>query len=374
MVVYVSPAEMNGGILQFSTSIARETGAMTDCRLFLPDVVDKSLYQDIADKVVPYVKAKTLQGNSKEILSVARQIMSFSPDIVIFVEDSILMQQLNRVLNKNNVKTAMVVHDVQHHPYRKMGLRRVLVDVLRRRMMRNTIKHIDKIILLSVNSEEAFRREYKAENTVVFRLPAHVPTVLPQKPSEIENGEKDFLLFFGRIDKYKGVNTLCHAYSALPEDYKAETGLVIAGNGQLSEEESQLIQSERCITPIIRFISDEEMVWLFQNAHGVVLPYTEASQSGVLPIAYKFGKLVIVSDLRGLTENVVEKNTGYVFRTTDELSELLLLVKQSDAGAMKLYIEKYFEENFSWKKNIKKLFGLIGVEVEWCSHSADIEC
>ena len=363
MVVYVSPAEANGGILQFSTSIARETGALTDCRLFLPDVVDKSLYQDIADDVVPYGKVKTLKGKSKEILSLAKQIMSFSPGIVIFVEDSILMQQLNRILNQNDVKTAMVVHDVQHHPYRKMSVRRVVVDVLRRRMMKNTTKNIDKIILLSSNSEEAFRREYKAENTVIFRLPAHVPTVLPKKPLEIENDEKDFLLFFGRIDKYKGINILCRAYSVLAEEYKAETGLVIAGNGYLSEEESKLIQSECHITPIIRFISDDEMVWLFHNAKSVVLPYIEASQSGVLPIAYKFGKSVIVSNLHGLTENVVEKKTGYVFRTMDELSELLLQVIQSDPGEIKLYIEKYFEENFSWEKNIKKLFSLLGVKV-----------
>lgn len=372
MVVYVSPAEVNGGILQFSTSITRETGALTDCRLFLPDVVDKSLYQDIADNVVPYVKVKTLKGNSTGILSVARHIMFLSPDIVIFVEDSILMQQLNGILNQNAVKTAMVVHDVQHHPYRKMGARRVLVDIIRRRMMRNTIKHIDKIVLLSANSEEAFRREYKAENTVVFRLPAHVPNVLPKKPLEIENEGKKFFLFFGRIDKYKGIDTLCRAYSKLTEEFKAETGLVIAGNGQLSEEESQLIQSECHITPIIRFISDEEMIWLFQKAVSVVLPYIEASQSGVLPIAYKFGKPVIVSNLRGLTENVVEKKTGYVFRTMDELSESLIQVEQSDPEAMKLYIEKYFEENFSWKKNIKKLFSLIGVEVGQRNHSTDI--
>ena len=65
MVVYVSPAELNGGILQFSTSIARETRTLTECRLFLPNVVEECLYRDIADSVVPYVKVKTLKGNRK---------------------------------------------------------------------------------------------------------------------------------------------------------------------------------------------------------------------------------------------------------------------------------------------------------------------
>lgn len=359
MVVYVSPAELNGGILQFSTSIARETRALTDCRLFLPDVVEKSLYRNIADCVVPYTKAKTLKSSSQEILHVAEQILAFSPDVVIFTEDSILMQQINKILNQNAVKTAMVVHDVQHHPYRKMGARRILVDVLRRRMIRKTIKHTDKIILLSANSDEAFRKEYKAKNTVVFRLPAHIPEAVPQKPSEIGDEEKNFFLFFGRIDKYKGIDTLCRAYSTLTEDLKAKTELVIAGKGQLSEEESRLIRSECHITPIIRFITDSEMVWLFRNAVSVVMPYTEASQSGVLPIAYKFGKPVVVSDLRGLTENVIEEKTGYVFRTLEELSDILRRFTHADFSMTKTAISEYYQKNFLWKNNLERLFRVI---------------
>lgn len=363
MVVYVSPAELNGGILQFSTSIARETKALTDCRLFLPDVVEESLYRDIADCVVPYVKAKTLKGNSKEILCVAEQIMSLLPDVVIFTEDSILMQQLNKILNQNAVRTAMVVHDVQHHPYRKMGARRILVDVLRRRMTRKTIKCTDKIILLSANSEEAFRKEYGAKNTVVFRLPAHVPETVPQKPLEIGDEEKNFFLFFGRIDKYKGIDTLCRAYSALAEDLKAKTGLIIAGKGQLSEEESRLIQSECRITSIIRFITDSEMVWLFQNAVSVIMPYTEASQSGVLPIAYKFGKPVVVSNLRGLTENVIEEKTGYVFRSVEELSEILRRFNSADFSVSETAISEYYQKNFLWKNNLEVLLKLLCVRI-----------
>ena len=53
MIVYVSPAEMNGGILQFSTSIARETRAFRKCKLFIPNVVDSKLFEDISEDVLP---------------------------------------------------------------------------------------------------------------------------------------------------------------------------------------------------------------------------------------------------------------------------------------------------------------------------------
>ena len=234
-----------------------------------------------------------------------------------------------------------------------------MIDVLRRQMIRKTIKRTDKIILLSVNSEEAFRKEYKTENTVVFRLPAHAPEAVPQKPSEIAGEKRNFFLFFGRIDKYKGIGTLCKAYSALTEDLKEKNELIIAGKGQLSEEELSLIQSERHIIPITRFITDGEMVWLFQNSLSVIMPYIEASQSGVLPIAYKFGKPVVVSDLQGLTENVLEEKTGYVFRTVEELTEILRRFGCADIPIQKEAIDEYYRDNFLWKNNLEKLFRVI---------------
>lgn len=365
MIVYVSPAEINGGILQFSVSITRETAALTACRLFLPDAVDKNLYRDIAGETVCYPKVKTLRGNCREIRQIAGEIMALSPDVVIFVEDSVLMQQLNAILTRNKVKTAMVVHDVLHHPYRKMRTRAVLVDMLRRQMTKKTVKHCGRMILLSHNSETQFREKYGVRNTVVFRLPAHVPETPPQTLPELTGIEGNYFLFFGRIDKYKGIGRLCRAYSALPEELKGKTGLVVAGKGQLSEEETALVQSDPHICLIRRFIGDGEMIWLFQQASAVVMPYIEASQSGVLPIAYRFGKPVIVSDLPGLTENVSDGQTGCIFRTEEELTQILRrFATAADAVPGEGEIRRYYEEHFLWKNNLTELFAALNVETK----------
>lgn len=95
------------------------------------------------------------------------------------------------------------------------------------------------------------------------------------------------------------------------------------------------------------------MVWLYQHACGVILPYIEASQSGVLPIAYHFGKPVIVSEQPGLLENVLLNKTGYSYHsladftsTLKELSKHLLL--EDD-------IKEYYEQTMDWDKNIKNM-------------------
>ena len=361
MIVYVSPAEMNGGILQFSTSITRETRKLRECKLFLPNVVDSKLFEDISEDVVTYKKVKTLKKNDKGIYDIAKQIMSFSPSTVIFLEDSILMQQINEILYKAGINTAVVIHDIQHHPYRNMSARKIAVDLIRRIMTRRTIKMCTRIILLSKNSEEAFRNEYKSDNSVVFRLPAHVPNAQPEAPTELGDDINQFFLFFGRIDEYKGINRLCSAYSALPEEVKRASKLVIAGKGNLSDEEQGLIKADSNIHLISRFIEDSEMVWLFQNSKAVIMPYIEASQSGVLPIAYKFGKPVIVSNLQGLTENLSIDKTGCVFDTVDELKEILCQFDKDNFSEQEIL--DFYQTNYSWESNLENLLGVFQTEV-----------
>ena len=356
MIVYVSPAEMNGGILQFSISMARETKKLRDCKLFLPDTVESKIYEDISENIVTYNKVKTLKNNDKRICGIVKKIMSFSPEAVIFLEDSILMQQINRILNKAGISTAMVIHDIRHHPYRNMGTRRIAVDIVRRIMTRKTIKECTRIILLSKNSKLAFKDKYKSDNTVIFRLPAHMPNAQSEIPAELKNNSENFFLFFGRIDKYKGINILCSAYSSLQKNVKCRNKLVIAGKGNLSDEELRLINEDPDILLINRFIEDGEMVWLFQNSAAVIMPYVEASQSGVLPIAYKFTKPVIVSDLRGLTENVLQNKTGYIFNTTDELKEILCHFDTNDFSQQD--IAEFYQRNFSWENGLENLFDI----------------
>jgi glycosyltransferase involved in cell wall biosynthesis len=69
-----------------------------------------------------------------------------------------------------------------------------------------------------------------------------------------------------------------------------------------------------------RYIPDEEAAQLFIDADIVVLPYVEASQSGVLAIANAFGKAVIVTDVGELGRVVVDGVSGLVVPPADERS------------------------------------------------------
>lgn len=354
MIVYVSPAEINGGILQFSITMLEQTLSFADCLLFLPDSVDISVYSNLEKKIILYKKIKTVNSRNKAIKNLAEMIATKNPDKIIFLEDSLLMQQLNNIL-RSKFCSAIVVHDVIQHPYRNTDMRNMIVEFLRRFWMKRTVSKNNRIILLSDNSKTYFDNLYKNSraNTFCMRLGAHVPDAVPTKPTSSSELKESFFLFFGRIDKYKGIENLCNAYNHLPEEFRDRVHLVIAGKGVFSSQEKAYIEANNQIHTLNRFITDGEMNWLFENCVTVVLPYIEASQSGVLPIAYHFSKPVIVTDQPGLSENVIDGKTGYIVHNVVEMSEKLQCILGEGYEQMIDNVRKYYKKRFTWKENIQ---------------------
>ena len=76
-----------------------------------------------------------------------------------------------------------------------------------------------------------------------------------------------------------------------------------------------------------RWISDEERAAAFQHARVVVLPYVEATQSGVVPIAYAHSKPVVVTRTGGLPDVVDDGITGLLVEPKDEIGLAHAVVK-----------------------------------------------
>lgn len=115
------------------------------------------------------------------------------------------------------------------------------------------------------------------------------------------------LLFLGRILAYKNLPLLVEAVELL----KAEgvpIRLGVAGSGSIDGLQSRLDSLEAEV--INRWIDDEEISLLTARYDAVVLPYVEASQSGVAAVA--FGNCMPVVALRagGLGEQVISGKTG----------------------------------------------------------------
>lgn len=117
-------------------------------------------------------------------------------------------------------------------------------------------------------------------------------------------------LFFGRIEHYKGIGILVQAYQKLEEKYPDKVTLTIAGKGSL-EEVQNLIGRLKYATIMNYMIPDEQVADLFDGKQVItVLPYLDATQSGVIPTAQMFDSLIIASDSGALREQLDDGEAG----------------------------------------------------------------
>lgn len=118
------------------------------------------------------------------------------------------------------------------------------------------------------------------------------------------------LLFYGRLLPYKGIDILLEAYTRFIKSYK-NVQLSIYGAGYLQSYTALLA---RCPNLIIknRWIDDSEIPSMLQNSDILLLPYRQASQSGIVALAAYFGVPVICTDVGSLAEQVKHEQTGLV--------------------------------------------------------------
>lgn len=127
-----------------------------------------------------------------------------------------------------------------------------------------------------------------------------------------KTGDRAFrLLMFGRIFAYKGLEFLIRAEAELANSLP-DLRVTIAGRGDDPRMFSALMGNPGNYDIRNRFIDDAEVAQLFVDADAVVLPYTEASQSGVLNVAAAFGKPVIATDVGELGSTVRSNRLGIV--------------------------------------------------------------
>ena len=125
----------------------------------------------------------------------------------------------------------------------------------------------------------------------------------------------NYVLFFGFIRDYKGLDLLLKAFAEEPLK-KMPLKLLVAGEFYTSPEPYHEIIRKYSLQDWVilsnDFIPDSEVAAYFCAADLVVQPYKSATQSGVTQIAYHFNKPMIITNVGGLSEFVPDGKVGYV--------------------------------------------------------------
>ena len=166
--------------------------------------------------------------------------------------------------------------------------------------------------------------------------------------------DKNYVLFFGLIRDYKGLDLMLDAWDLLRRNGSAENKKLIIAGEFYTDKTKYLRQIERLnigddIILHDRFIKDEDVKYYFSAADVLMQPYKSATQSGVSQIAYQFEVPMIVSDVGGLAEIVPDGRVGYVIEP-DAPAIADAIEKIYRNGTLKQMIENMTVEKqkFSW--------------------------
>ena len=167
--------------------------------------------------------------------------------------------------------------------------------------------------------------------------------------------EERILLFFGYVREYKGLKYLLQAMPEIcSEDKKVK--LWVVGEFGADRENYQNLICELKIEDQVQvhdsYTPDREVEKYFAAADLVVLPYTSATQSGIVQIAYGFTKPVIVTNVGGLPDVVEDGSTGYIVEpeNPEEIAEAVVrFFRENQAEKMQENIEKE-ADRFSWER------------------------
>ena len=205
-------------------------------------------------------------------------------------------------------KMILTVHD----PFPHTGLDTRIVR-LRRKVAFRCVPHF---IILNKAQREKFLSFYHLPSSAVIDSRLSCYTYLNMVEQDMTTvPEQKYILFAGKISKYKGVEYLLEAMKKVHDTFP-DIKLVVAGGGKYHFDISGY-----AALPYIdirnRFIPDEELVALMKKTQFMVCPYTDATQSGVIMSSFTFGTPVIATRVGGLPEMLGNGKYGMLVKEKD---------------------------------------------------------
>jgi glycosyltransferase involved in cell wall biosynthesis len=283
--------------------------------------------------------------------STADRIVAAGCEVAVLDWWTLIMQPeytyLARRLRKRGVTVLYLCHNLFNH---KTGGYMGVVDTILGGASKWMLRQADGYIV-QASEKKAQLLSMKPGAPVLCRLHP-IYDRFPAAVKHLPKRGRLELLFYGFLRPYKGVDILIEALKRLQDQ---QVYLTIAGElwGGKADTMKQLIVDTGLAANIeIHFehVSDADTAEYFDRADVLVTPYRSATGSGVVTVAYNYGKPVLATSVGGLAEAVLDGQTGWLVppEAPDALAQAIAGITREKAAAMRPGIAAFCAEN-SWE-------------------------
>jgi glycosyltransferase involved in cell wall biosynthesis len=261
---------------------------------------------------IPVASRKPLRPlsmlNPRAHRSLIKHISAFNPDVVHIFNSEGYPWNISLALwcNWKRIPVILTIHDPVPHPGS-------VPDWLNEKLGRITASRAATIHLFHPDSREVIERRYrKPVELADYVSISHVFTTHKSNRTIKEN----CVLLFGRLERYKGIDTLIAAADFLPPDIK----IIIAGPGRLSTRQKIAIARKKQHFELHeRYLDDAEVAQLFERARAQILPYEEVTQSQLPKIAADFGVITVAANV-GSFRDEIPRHGGLLVQPRDPVA------------------------------------------------------
>ena len=306
---------------KFTFELVRATASSGAARPFVSAVENCELAQLIRGlpQAPPISEIRTFEGRKDSIAGklaafrglarlprIGRQFEAFVKenqiDVVVCTMLSIWDMAVLPTLRRLRTPFVLMVHDASPHPGDNYPFRRLA--------MSREIAAADGIVVLTDHVRQQTMRHHRVPDSRMWTIPHGSFDFGAQGLRSLPKDRPPRLLFFGRILAYKGLGLLLDAYRLLKRD-GVRVELDIMGSGDIGPYAARLEGLEG-VRLTNRWMDDAEIGPALAATDIMVLPYVEASQSGVAAAAASAGMPTVATPVGGLAEQVRHEETGLI--------------------------------------------------------------
>jgi glycosyltransferase involved in cell wall biosynthesis len=291
-----------------------------------------------------------------------QMIQSIQPDVLHVQETNDLWYDMTLLLNKMP-PLVTTIHDVYRHP----GDRHSVFgsEYTKRISMRRS----QQLIVHTRSLHDILNQQFHIAEQRINVVPhGELGSLYRQRSLSTDvKREPHTILFFGRIWAYKGLHYLLEALPLVAQ-HIPDVKLIVAGRGEDLDQYFPEEPDSSQVELLNEFIPTEAVAGLFQRSAATILPYTEASQSGVAALSYGLGTPVIASNLGGLREIVRHEQDGLLVQPGDvpALAEAIVKLLSSPDLQQRMQIAalERCQSDLNWSKIAAQTLDVYYKEVE----------